>query len=107
MQNKVLLGDSTDSGYGLSRYLITPLPNPVLPQENLFQESLLRTRNVERSYGNITRTKHVVTAFETSAHARKPSDNAKCRFGYPTDYPADNLTDKNIGLGERSTVAKK
>ncbi|XP_023312349.1 putative nuclease HARBI1 [Anoplophora glabripennis] len=49
MQNKVLLGDS---GYGLSRYLITPLPNPILPQEILFQEALLRTRYVvERSYG--------------------------------------------------------
>ncbi|CAH1381977.1 unnamed protein product, partial [Tenebrio molitor] len=41
-----------DSGYPIKRYLITPLGTPVLPAEQLFNESQIRTRNpVERSYG--------------------------------------------------------
>lgn len=49
MRNMVLLGDS---GYSLSNYLITPMRNPQQPHEHLFQESIIRTRNVvERMYG--------------------------------------------------------
>lgn len=41
-----------DSGYTLSSYMITPLRNPVLAEEALFNESQIRTRNVvERQYG--------------------------------------------------------
>ncbi|XP_023311821.1 putative nuclease HARBI1 [Anoplophora glabripennis] len=45
----LLLGDS---GYALRKYLMTPLHNPILPEENLYNESHILTRNVvERSYG--------------------------------------------------------
>ncbi|XP_017476088.1 PREDICTED: putative nuclease HARBI1 [Rhagoletis zephyria] len=48
-------GDSlivADSGYLNKRFLITPLSNPITPEENLFNESLIRTRcTAERSYG--------------------------------------------------------
>ncbi|KAJ8978143.1 hypothetical protein NQ317_016845 [Molorchus minor] len=45
----VLVGDR---GYGNKRYLITPLGNPVLPEEQLFNESQIGTRNpVERTFG--------------------------------------------------------
>jgi hypothetical protein len=45
----VLVGDS---GYPIKPYLITPLQNVNNQAENLFNESLIRTRNVvERSYG--------------------------------------------------------
>lgn len=47
--NSLIVGDS---GYGVKKYLITPLSNPTTAAENLFQESLVRTRNpVERCYG--------------------------------------------------------
>lgn len=50
-----LMGDSLilgDSGYGITNYLLTPLVNPNLPEEVLYNESQIRTRNtVERSYG--------------------------------------------------------
>lgn len=47
--NAVLVGDS---GYPVRPYLITPLLNVQNRPENLFNESLIRTRNVvERSYG--------------------------------------------------------
>jgi hypothetical protein len=49
MGSNVIVGDS---GYPIKRYLITPLGTPVLPAEQLFNESQIRTRNpVERSYG--------------------------------------------------------
>ncbi|XP_036327413.1 putative nuclease HARBI1 [Rhagoletis pomonella] len=48
-------GDSlivADSGYPNKKFMITPLSKPITPEENLFNESLIRTRcNVERSYG--------------------------------------------------------
>lgn len=48
-------GDSliiADSGYPNKKFLITPLSNPTTQEENLFNESLIRTRcTVERSYG--------------------------------------------------------
>lgn len=41
-----------DSGYENSNFVITPLLRTSTPSENLFNESLIRTRNcVERSYG--------------------------------------------------------
>lgn len=41
-----------DSGYPVQNYLMTPLANPLTVAENLYNESLIRTRNVvERSYG--------------------------------------------------------
>lgn len=47
--NGLIVGDS---GYGVKSYLLTPLSNPITRTENLYQESLIRTRNVvERSYG--------------------------------------------------------
>ncbi|KAJ3661617.1 hypothetical protein Zmor_006005 [Zophobas morio] len=47
--DNVLVGDS---GYPIKPYLITPLRNTNNEPENLFNESLIRTRNVvERSYG--------------------------------------------------------
>lgn len=45
----VLVGDS---GYGLTKYLLTPLGNPQNEAEDLYNEAQIRTRNpVERSYG--------------------------------------------------------
>lgn len=50
-----IYGDSLlvgDSGYGVKPYLITPLANPHTAAEQLFNESLIRTRNtIERSFG--------------------------------------------------------
>lgn len=41
-----------DSGYAIKNYLITPLSNPVTRQEQLFNESQIRTRNcIERKFG--------------------------------------------------------
>lgn len=41
-----------DGGYPNKKYLMTPLLNPNSPEENLYNESQIRTRNcVERSYG--------------------------------------------------------
>jgi hypothetical protein len=41
-----------DSGYACTNYLITPLESVNTPEENLFQESVVRTRNpIERCYG--------------------------------------------------------
>lgn len=41
-----------DSGYAIKNYLITPLSNPVTRQEQLFNESQIRTRNcIERTFG--------------------------------------------------------
>lgn len=48
-RNSFILGDS---GYAVENYLMTPLANPTTRAENLYNESLIRTRNVvERSYG--------------------------------------------------------
>lgn len=47
--DSVLIGDS---GYAIQKYLITPLLNTETETEHLFNESIIRTRNVvERSYG--------------------------------------------------------
>jgi hypothetical protein len=47
--NGVLVGDA---GYACSNYLITPLENVHTPEERLFQESQVRTRNpIERCFG--------------------------------------------------------
>lgn len=44
-----LLGDS---GYGIAKYLMTPLTDPTTRQESLYNESHIRTRNcVERLFG--------------------------------------------------------
>lgn len=58
LKRKFLLGsfgDSMivgDSGYAITSYLMTPLSNPILPEEVLYNESQIRTRNcIERSYG--------------------------------------------------------
>lgn len=41
-----------DSGYANSQYVVTPYLNPQNAPEELYNESLIRTRNpVERSYG--------------------------------------------------------
>lgn len=41
-----------DSGYQNKKYIMTPLVNVTTPEENLYNESLIRTRCcVERSYG--------------------------------------------------------
>ncbi|KAK9696012.1 DDE superfamily endonuclease [Popillia japonica] len=41
-----------DSGYSLEPYLMTPLQHTETPAENLYNESIIRTRNVvERQYG--------------------------------------------------------
>lgn len=51
--NSVIIGDS---GYAIQSYLITPLLNVETEEENLFNESLIRTRNtVERMYGILKR----------------------------------------------------
>ncbi|KAJ3641886.1 hypothetical protein Zmor_028356 [Zophobas morio] len=48
-RDSVLVGDS---GYPVKKYLVTPLLNINSNAENLYNESLIRTRNVvERSYG--------------------------------------------------------
>lgn len=48
-QDCFILGDS---GYPVQNYLMTPLGNPLTDAENLYNESLIRTRNVvERLYG--------------------------------------------------------
>lgn len=47
--DSVLVGDS---GYAIHKFLITPLLNPTTEPEQVFNESIIRTRNtVERSYG--------------------------------------------------------
>ncbi|KAJ8917027.1 hypothetical protein NQ315_012945, partial [Exocentrus adspersus] len=47
--NSFLIGDS---GYALKNYFLTPLANPVTRSEQLYNESLIRTRNiVERVIG--------------------------------------------------------
>lgn len=41
-----------DSGYPMQSYIITPMLQPMINVENLFNESQICTRNpVERSYG--------------------------------------------------------
>lgn len=45
-----------DSGYAVKPYVITPLLNPQRPEENLFNESQIRTRNpIERAFGVLKR----------------------------------------------------
>jgi len=45
-----------DSGYANSRYVVTPFINPQNQIENVYNESIIRTRNpVERSYGVLKR----------------------------------------------------
>nr|CAH7729137.1 unnamed protein product [Callosobruchus chinensis] len=56
----VLVGDS---GYAIKNYLITPLHNPVTRQEQLFNESQIRTRNcIERKFGQWKR-RFLILAF--------------------------------------------
>lgn len=51
--NSIMLGDS---GYALKKYLITPLANPTVNQEQVFNESQIRTRNpIERLFGVLKR----------------------------------------------------
>lgn len=51
--NAILLGDS---GYGLKKYLITPVANPRSNAEQLFNEAQIRTRNpIERLFGVVKR----------------------------------------------------
>lgn len=48
-QDHVLVGDS---GYGIKKYLLTPLNEPQSRPEQLFNESQIRTRNcIERKFG--------------------------------------------------------
>lgn len=45
-----------DSGYAVKPYVITPLLNPQTAEENLFNESQIRTRNpIERAFGVLKR----------------------------------------------------
>lgn len=45
-----------DSGYANSRYIVTPFINPQNEIQELYNESIIRTRNqVERSYGVLKR----------------------------------------------------
>lgn len=49
IQNCLLIGDS---GYAVKKYLMTPLENPTTNAERLYQESIVRTRNIiERCIG--------------------------------------------------------
>ncbi|KAJ8912371.1 hypothetical protein NQ315_014738 [Exocentrus adspersus] len=49
---KRYLTDRCDSGYALKSYLLTPLLNPVSPEEIRYNEAHIRTRNsVERTFG--------------------------------------------------------
>lgn len=49
MEENVLVGDS---GYSIKQYLLTPFLNPRTPEEHLFNESQIRTRNpIERFFG--------------------------------------------------------
>ncbi|KAG5866316.1 hypothetical protein JTB14_026985 [Gonioctena quinquepunctata] len=49
MGNNVSIGDS---GYEVLPYLMVPLPRPVSPEEQLYNESLIRTSStVERLFG--------------------------------------------------------
>uniref|UniRef100_A0A8D8RF09 Nuclease HARBI1 n=3 Tax=Cacopsylla melanoneura TaxID=428564 RepID=A0A8D8RF09_9HEMI len=51
--NKLLLGDA---GYECRPYIVTPLPRVTSPEENLYNESLIRTRvTVERCFGVLKR----------------------------------------------------
>ncbi|CAH1365463.1 unnamed protein product, partial [Tenebrio molitor] len=45
-----------DGGYGIKPYLITPLLNPTTPEQQLFNEAQIRTRNpIERCFGVLKR----------------------------------------------------
>lgn len=45
-----------DGGYANTRFIATPLRNPNSPVQNLYNESIIRTRNpVERQYGVLKR----------------------------------------------------
>lgn len=51
--NSIMLGDS---GYALKKYLITPILNPTIEVEQVFNESQIRTRNpIERLFGVLKR----------------------------------------------------
>jgi hypothetical protein len=51
--NDLLVGDG---GYGIKPYLITPLLNPTTPEQQLFNEAQIRTRNpIERCFGVLKR----------------------------------------------------
>lgn len=51
--NALIVGDS---GYAVKSYLMTPLSNPQLPVEHLYNESQIRTRNpIERCFGVLKR----------------------------------------------------
>nr|CAI5851842.1 unnamed protein product [Callosobruchus analis] len=64
----VLVGDS---GYANKNYLITPLHNPVTRQEQLFNESQIRTRNcIERKFGQWKR-RFPILAFEIRLKVEK------------------------------------
>lgn len=51
--NSIMVGDS---GYALRKYLITPMLNPTVNVEQVFNESQIRTRNpIERLFGVLKR----------------------------------------------------
>lgn len=64
----VLVGDS---GYGIKQYMITPLGNPQIRAEQLFNESQIRTRNcIERKFGQWKR-RFPILAFGIRLSLRK------------------------------------
>lgn len=114
-------GDSLiigDKGYPNRNYLITPLRDPITPEEHLFNESHIRTRNVvERCFG-VLKKRFPVLALGIRLNVKKVEaivvacavlHNIACQFGEPEpDTDADVLTaisnQINVNLTETFNV---